>query len=319
MPRREVTVLGPERATLRDIEALNQLFSEAFTERYHRDGMTGVRVPFLSPEVWHYAIEDAGDGAMLWRDPDGVVAAFNMVHRSGAEGWMGPLAVHPGLQGRGVGQRVVRAGIEWLQDRGSVRCIGLETMPRTIENIGFYSRIGFRPGHLTITMVLEVPATSSGPAGERLSAGGANRARWIAECRALTDRLAPGVDYTREVELTADLEAGDTTLVRRHGHLAGFAIWHAVPLALGRSTDETRVLKVVAADLEAFRALVGALCREAASAGRSRLTVRCQGEYPEAYAVLVEEGFRVYWTDLRMTLGGVGGGAGGIVLSNWEI
>ena len=81
---------GPYRARVDDIGELNQVFSDAFTERYRRDGMVGVRVPFLNPAIWRYAIEDAADGAMLWRDERGDIAAFNMVHRSGAEGLDGP-------------------------------------------------------------------------------------------------------------------------------------------------------------------------------------------------------------------------------------
>ena len=40
---------GPHIARLDDIEELNVVFSEAFTERYRRDGMVGVRVPNLNP------------------------------------------------------------------------------------------------------------------------------------------------------------------------------------------------------------------------------------------------------------------------------
>src|SRR5947207_10132989 len=113
--------------------------------------MVGVRVPYLNPAVWRYAIEDADAGAMLWRDDRGAIAAFNMVHRSGSEGWMGPLAVRPERQASGLGTVIVQAGIRLLQ-QGGASVIGLETMPRTIDNIGFYSRLGFRPGHLTLTV-----------------------------------------------------------------------------------------------------------------------------------------------------------------------
>ena len=58
---------GPIRIRAEDIPALNDVFSDAFTERYRRDGMVGVRVPALNPQIWRYAIEDAQDGAMLWR------------------------------------------------------------------------------------------------------------------------------------------------------------------------------------------------------------------------------------------------------------
>src|SRR6266704_3342856 len=100
LPERQV--YGPERAGERDIDGLNRVFAEAFTDRYRRDGLVGVRVPQLNPDVWRYALLDAGDGAMLWRDETDQVAAFNIAHRSGLEGWMGPLAVRPDRQGSGV-------------------------------------------------------------------------------------------------------------------------------------------------------------------------------------------------------------------------
>src|SRR5688572_18980052 len=133
---------GPHPIRLGDVPALNQVFSDAFTERYRRDGLVGVRVPFLNPAIWRYAIDDAGEGAMLWRDERGEIAAFNIAHRSGIEGWMGPLAVRPDVQEAGVGKAIVRAGREWLERDGAA-VIGLETMPRTMDNIGFYSALGF--------------------------------------------------------------------------------------------------------------------------------------------------------------------------------
>src|SRR6185503_14739103 len=105
----------------------------------------------LNPAIWRFAIAAAADGAMVWHDGSGAIVEFNMVHRSGTEGWMGPLAVRPDRQGEGIGALIVRAGMKWLQRQGA-HTIGLETMPRTIENIGFYSRLGFRPGHLTVSM-----------------------------------------------------------------------------------------------------------------------------------------------------------------------
>ena len=119
MWRPDRSVHGPDRATVADVEPLNRLFTEAFTDRYARDGLSGVRVPPLTPAVWRYAIEDAADGAMLWRDSDGQLAAFNMVHRSGTEGWMGPIAVRPDRQGGGVGRAIVQAGIDLLRGRGA--------------------------------------------------------------------------------------------------------------------------------------------------------------------------------------------------------
>ncbi|MDX2193738.1 MAG: GNAT family N-acetyltransferase [Gemmatimonadales bacterium] len=318
MLRPERALDGPHRATLADIDPLNRVFSDAFTDRYGRDGLVGVRVPFLNPLVWRYALEDAGEGAMLWRDARGEIAGFNIVHRSGCEGWMGPLAVRPDRQAEGLGSRMVRAGLEWLQAQGA-RTIGLETMPRTVDNIGFYSRLGLVPGHLTITMVQEA-RRPRGLAPEALGRGGAFT-QGLDACHALAATVAPGVDFTREIELTLALRMGDVTLVRRDGAVVAFALWHSAQLAAGRPKDELRVLKVVAMDVAAFRLLVAHLHEAAAAERVRRVAIRCQSAHAGAYMALVEEGFRVHWTDLRMTLRGHAEpppGAG-VLLSNWEI
>jgi GNAT superfamily N-acetyltransferase len=319
MWRPDRSVRGPDRPGYRDIDPLNRVFAEAFTDRYSRDGLVGVRVPQLNSLVWRYAIEDAGDGAMVWRDTDGHIVAFNMVHQSGTEGWMGPLAVRPDRQGEGIGSLMVRTGIDWLRSQGA-RTIGLETMPRTVDNIGFYSRIGLVPGHLTVTLVSEVPRRADGRV-DLLSRSEASPDGLLAECRALADSLLPGVDFTREIALTRELGIGDTTLIRQGSALAAFALWHSTPLAAGRPKDELRVLKVVARDAAAFDGLLDVLPVAAAGERVSRIALRCQTEFPSAYLRLVARGYRVHWTDLRMTLDGYSqrSPGRGLVMSNWEI
>lgn len=314
-----VSELQPERVDPLNVTELNGVFSDAFTERYRRDGMIGVRVPQLNPAIWRYAIEDAGDGAMQWRNDRGEIVAFNITHQSGAEGWMGPLAVRPDAQGRGMGKRVVGAGIAWLQAHGA-RIVGLETMPRTMDNIGFYSGLGFVPQRLTITLTLE---SSGGDHGASLLGRlhSASRDDALAQCARLTANCAPGVDFSREISLTAELGLGDTALLWNGGHLTGFALFHTVPLVEGRTRDELRVLKMVLADERDIGVMAHALRAIARRAGTHRVAIRVQGEYLHAYRALVERGARVRWTDLRMVLasGDAPGERRGMVLSNWEI
>jgi GNAT superfamily N-acetyltransferase len=320
MWRSDPALVGPVRATSADIEPLNRVFSEAFTERYRRDGLSGVRVPFLNPVVWQFAIDDAAEGAMLWRDARGEIVAFNMVHRSGSEGWMGPLAVRSDRQGQGHGGRIVRAGVAWLEAQG-VATIGLETMPRTIDNIGFYSQLGFLPNHLTVTLQRDRPRDTA-PAAERLGAHDViRRDRGVVECRAFAGSVVRGVDFTREIELTLQYGLGDVSLVRdRSGALEAMALWHTVPLALGRSEEELRILKLVGRDATAVQRAIAGAEHEAADRSLARLSLRCQTGHQELYGALIADGFRVQWTDLRMTLQGRGEQErNGVLLSNWEI
>jgi GNAT superfamily N-acetyltransferase len=316
---RPQAVLGPFRARIDEIGELNQVFSDSFTERYRRDGMVGVRVPFLNPTIWRYAIDDADEGAMLWRDDRGHVVAFNMVHRSGTEGWMGPLAVRTEFQGNGTGKEIVTRGVEWLKSQGAT-VIGLETMPRTMDNIGFYSRLGFLPGRLTITTTLEA-AYADAPARLLSRLSPAARDDAIAECRALVQRMLPGYDYTREINLTSELGLGDTLLMYERDRLVGFALAHTAPLVEGRAREELRVLKLVIDDESRFDDLVRAASDLARRSGTRRVALRLQGEFLGPFQRAIGLGGHIRWTDLRMSLIGheERRPTSGFALSNWEI
>jgi GNAT superfamily N-acetyltransferase len=322
MRRPEPSLVGPRGATPADIPMLNRLFSDSFTERYHRDGLVGVRVPQLNPNVWRYAMRDAGDGAMLWYDEHDELIAFNMVHRSGIEGWMGPLAVRTERQERGVGRAIVTAAIDWLTAQGAT-VLGLETMPRTVDNIGFYSRLGFAPEHLTVTMVRDVRPQEEPAGAVRLSSVPARaRADLIEACRARMARTAPGYDYSREMDLTFELDIGDTVVLQRRSDVEAFAVCHAAALAAGRNAEELRVLKLFAGSSAAFVSLLSCLESLAAQAMLDRIAIRCQTAQAAAYRALVERGYDVRWTDLRMTLHGRGEprvSEGAVLFSNWEI
>ena len=317
--RQPETIQGPFPLTPEDIGRVNHVFSEAFTDRYQRDGLSGVRVPPLNPAIWKFAIAAAGEGAMQWRDGTGQVVAFNLAHCCGSEGWMGPLAVRPGRQGEGIGALIVETGIQWLRGAGA-RVIGLETMPRTVENIGFYSRLGFRPEHLTVSMTKELTAPPGGGGGTPVA--GATGDRTLQCCGKLTEALAPGVNFSREIILTRDHGLGDTTVIEDAGEPAGFALWHSAPLAEGKPDDEIRVLKLIVRDQQAFRKLLTAIEAAGWARGVRRVAIRCQTAYREAYGSLLESGYRVHWTDLRMTLDGMAEprrSNGVVVFSNWEI
>jgi GNAT superfamily N-acetyltransferase len=314
---------GPYRIHDTDIPLLNAVFSDAFTDRYRKDGMAGVRVPYLNPSVWRFAIADAQEGAMLWRDDRGNIAAFNVTHLSGSEGWMGPLAVHPDFQSHGLGKTIVTTGVEWLK-RQNASVIGLETMPRTMDNIGFYSSLGMLPGYLTLTVTVDAAYSPQPVHARAVRLGGLQSADLdsaLEQCRALTGSLLPGYDFSREMQLTEELALGDTLLVMSGDDVVAFAVAHSVPLVEGRVREELRVLKLVARDGDEFDYLVTVLADHARRSGTRRVAIRVQGHYGEAYRKLISRGARVRWTDLRMSADGYAEKRAerGVVFSNWEI
>ncbi|HXC24333.1 MAG TPA: GNAT family N-acetyltransferase [Gemmatimonadaceae bacterium] len=317
--RRTPSVSGPYQATAQDIAALNTVFSSAFTDRYRKDGLVGVHVPPLNAAVWRFALEDAAGGAMLWRGERDEVVAFNMCHLSGTEGWMGPLAVEPSYHGHGIGKRVVSTGVEWLRNQGA-RVIGLETMPRTVDNIGFYSSLGFIPGPITFTLTLEAAFASTRiPQLSRLSTH--ERMDAVDHCGTMVSTLLPGYDFRRELLLTDTMVLGDTLLLERGTSIDGFALCHSVPLVDGRGREELRVLKLAAKHEDDADLLITQLADYARRSGTHRIAIRVQGAYTALYQRLIKRGARVRWTDLRMAVTGFAEPRPepGVVLSNWEI
>jgi len=201
-----------------------------------------------------------------------------------------------------------------------VKVIGLETMPRTMENIGFYSNMGFIPGHLTVTLTIDAQLGDR-PAPLLSQRSASEQHAVIAACRALTERVTSGYDFTRELQLTEQLQLGDTLLLGDVTAPAGFALYHTVPLVEGRTRDELRVLKMVLATRSDLPRMLGALADTARRVGTRRVAIRLQGDYPEAYRTLMALGARVRWTDLRMSVFGWTEvpPSNGMILSNWEI
>ena len=229
MWRPDRSVRGPERATPAGRRSAQPGVRRSVHRPVQPRRARGRPGAAAQPAIWRYAIEDAGDGAMVWRDTDGQLAGFNMVHRSGAEGWMGPIAVRPDRQNEGLGSTMVQAGIDWLKAQGA-RTIGLETMPRTVDNIGFYSRLGFMPGHLTITLVRDVGRRNADP-GELLSAAGrpAVRAAWRSAARSPTGwrraSISPASSRSPMSSGSATPASSGATAV-----WSAFALWHSAPL-----------------------------------------------------------------------------------------
>jgi hypothetical protein len=131
----------------------------------------------------------------------------------------------------------------------------------------------------------------------------------------------PGYDFTKEIDLTERFSLGETLLLGDPAKPSGFALCHSAALVEGRARDELRVLKLVLADRSELASMVRALSGLARRGGTPRVAIRLQGQYKEAYRMLVALGARVRWTDLRMSVHGWEEHAPtrGIVLSNWEI
>jgi len=124
--------IRPEQSA--DIAAIFNLTATAFRGRPHSAGTE----PYITD-----ALRDAGALTLsLVAEEGGVVighAAFSPVTISdGSAGWygLGPIAVLPEWQGRGVGTALIREGLARLQAIGAAGCV-------LLGDPGYYRRFGF--------------------------------------------------------------------------------------------------------------------------------------------------------------------------------
>jgi putative acetyltransferase len=124
-------------ATLKDCDAIRELYLAAFPAAENR------RVAQLAMDL----VSSASGSANLNLLAVGAArlaghVAFSVAPAAGAAdpGWtawiMGPLAVAPDLQRRGIGRRLIEAGVKQLQERG-VNLLFVYGDP------GYYGRFGF--------------------------------------------------------------------------------------------------------------------------------------------------------------------------------
>ena len=242
--------------------------------------MVGVRVPL--PEPADLALRDRG----CRRRRDGVARRARrdrrVQHRAplGGRGVDGPARRAPGVAGRAGSARRSCARASRGCEREGATVIGLETMPRTMDNIGFYSALGFLPGRLTITLTLDAarggprPPSCSGdwpratgrtrsPSAARSSSG----SRRATTSRARSSSRSRSRSATRCSCATAGASSASRSATRRRSWRGARARSCACSSSRWRTS-------------RAIDAMLRALCDFARRSGTRRVALRVQGEYP---------------------------------------
>lgn len=89
-------------------------------------------------------LADPDQRILLLRDPEGRLQASIVVGRKGENAWFGMLAVVPGLQGAGIGRRVLEATERWVSAEWSARRMSMKVIAQRHELIAWYERRGYR-------------------------------------------------------------------------------------------------------------------------------------------------------------------------------
>jgi len=253
----------------------------------------------------------------LTKDPEGCFVAkedgravgFILSRTWGGVGWFGTFSVLPEWQGQGIGKQLVAASLGYLRRRPG-RVIGLSTMPESPYNLGLYLKLGFQVRHLTLFLSksLEQPPEGAVHLPRWSETDPATQERWLAELREASDRIHPGLDYSKEIVVTAQYDQGETVVLTEDGRAVGMAV---VWLTSGRQGQEaaygnTQVLALdpVHTDVDRFRALLTGAESMVRAHGLEEIIVPVNGRHTWALGQLLRWDYRVIRAMLRMVLAG---------------
>jgi ribosomal protein S18 acetylase RimI-like enzyme len=307
-----------------DLPAVNLILSKAFTAARISDGLKNTHVPPCHLSFLEMYLTAFPAGCLVIENSDGMVG-YTFSRLWGEVAWIGPVSVIPAHQDKKLGQQLMVRVLEILKDAGA-RVIGLETVPRSYRNIGFYTKLGFLPQNLTVDLILPIPRLPEEPLPadyEVIFYGDtdpAQRAFLDSAAEALARRLDPHLSVLREIELTRQFQYGDTFCVRRGREMLACLVVHTKTYS---EDEDPRFMKVVLTLMEPALSIAEILPHLFAWASREKLdtvSFRTPTRYKRAYAELVAAGFQVFHSDLRMTLEGYEEAADPqrFYLSKWE-
>ena len=181
---------------------------------------------FMGDAAYVASRRAADPDAAFVAELDERVIGSSFVTRWGSFAFVGPVTVAPEHWGQGVASRLMEPVVALL-DHWQIKQAGLYTFADSARHQALYAKFGFRPRRGI--QVMEKAVQTDAPCSSVWSTYGelAHESRELAlrGCRALTDRIYPGLDVTPEIRSIQAQYLGDTILL---GGIApdGFAACH---------------------------------------------------------------------------------------------
>lgn len=297
--------------TEKDLREVNLLLSKAFTHARCQDGYRDGRVPLCREEFLQLYFAANTSGCFVIEKAYKIIA-FCFTHLWGAVGWFGPLCVDPLEEGKGYGKRMVMAAVENLKSLGA-KTIGLETSANSAKNLAFYAQLGFVPQCITVDLIKEVSDESGNSGTDEFQTIMYNelspdkQSQFLKRARNFWQELEPGLDYTKEIELSDKFGFGDGCLIVRSHRVVGFIFGHTQAYS---QEEERQFIKInllqmePRAPVQRLDVFINKIEKWARSENLSGIYLRAPCRYHKAFGYLLTSGFRVVQNDLRLTLRG---------------
>lgn len=294
-----------------DLNRVNMLLQKAFTQARVDEGYQYTHFPMCRPDYLELYLSACPQGCFVMENA-GQLAAIVFCHLWGQTGWIGPLAVLPEKQLLGNGKKLIRYAIDYLKN-SSCKVIGLETNPRSLPNLGFYFKLGFLARSLIIDLIHRVPLKYPSVSWDcekilyyaRFPSPG--RQQFIKDVQWLVRQVDPAVDYSSLIQSLEEFHYGDSILIYRHSIPAVFLCLQTLPCSSEEKKSILRIHTVVAHPRTPdsyFIKVLSLLDSFAQNEGLTQMLFRVPLDCRRFFTFLLDHGFRIIHSDLRMELEG---------------
>lgn len=299
-----------------DLGKARDVIEQTFGDFLERQLGTRPRQVFGGAQYVHHRWLMEPWGCFVAEDEMGKLVGVAIGVTWGCLGLLGPVAVLTNYQNQAIGQQLIRAVQEFFEENKAT-LQGVVTYPASPKHLFLYHKFGYRPKGLMAVMSRAIdrgerkPAAAKPPkaalAYRRFSTlEEAKKKAALGRLHRITNAIGRGLDLSKEVEIVDGLALGDTLLLERGRDLIGFAIYHVpgvseAPIGslyvkfLGLDPRQSRV-----EHLEHCIAAVEDLAHEL---GLARVILPVYLRYWSAYSALVQWGYQIDFTMVRMQKG----------------
>lgn len=298
-----------------DLSKVRDVVEQAFGDFYERQLGTRPRQVFGGAQYVHHRWLMEPWGCFVAEEGEGKIVGAAVTVIWGSVGLVGPLAVLSTYQNQDIGQQLLKAAQGFFEEN-KVTLQGLASYPSSPKHLLLFQKFGYKPkGLVAITskpldrreIVQATQAMKPTVSVRRFSALEESRKKTVMQkLRRITSSVYRGLDLSKEVEIVDGLALGDTVLLERGRELIGFAIYHSP--GVSEASQGTLYVKYLAIDFrhrrpEHFHHLMAALEELAHGAGLRRVVAPAYTYYWAAYQGLLERGYSIDFTMVRMKRG----------------
>ena len=305
-----------------DLSKVRDVMEQTFGDFLERQLGTRPRQAFGGAQYVHHRWLMEPWGCFVAEEDSSKIVGAALAVTWGTVGILGPVAVLTHYHNQTIGQQLIRAAQDFF-DENKATLHGCVTYPTSPKHLYLYHKFGYRPKQLTAIMSRAIdrgPARVSplaAKAGAAVAKAALTMRRFstleeakkkaaLLRIHKITNAVCRGLDLAKEIEIVDGLALGDTVLLERGRDLIGFAICHSP--GVSEAPAGALYVKYLAIDpphrkpehLEQFVGLIEGLGQEL---GVQRVILPVYARYWAAYNVLVQCGYQIDFTMVRMQRG----------------